>query len=192
MRNPSHALLAVVGTSLAITAASCESQAGLERFDSMVTEDLIRKGCEHNLPFTFSTRHTADKRCYKADFHFPAEHPECNAYVSITVCSAGKLLDPEKYRQWKNEVKQQHEAKTGQMQLSSFLFPNIGKRAVVGMGLGPGAGGDSLVFTTNDGSYDVKVEQGNRLSEAVTGPNVVCQKIAREICRRYDKQQGSL
>jgi len=159
--------------------------------DSIITEELVRSGCKNALPFSFTTEHTIGRRTYHADFEFGPEHPECSTFVTITICRVGKLLDPAEYETTKKQVREKDKKNPPDRQLEPLMFPAIGKRAMVGLVLGPGGGGDWLVFTTSDGRFDIKVEQGNRWSEGVEGPIVLCDRIARDICSKYDSLEGN-
>ncbi|MBN1919069.1 MAG: hypothetical protein JW889_14280 [Verrucomicrobia bacterium] len=159
-------------------------------FDSIVTENLIRHGCENEVPFEFGTSESPGERCYSAGFVFGPDYPNSHAYVSVTVARAGKLLDLREYHRFKRKVRMEDKDQPHDMQWGSSLFPDIGRRAMVGLVLSPNGGGDAVVFTTSDGRFDIKVEQGNHLAKGLEGPNVLCGKIAREVCRLYGSKPG--
>ncbi len=187
-----HTIVLFAGALLITAAYSCSKSDAFRPFDTIVTEDLVRNACKHDVPpFSFGVKQADGQRVYGVASNFGPEHPECNAYVTVTVCKAGKLLDVTEYEKSKTEIKERDMKNPDDMRLEPFLLPDIGKRAMAGFALGPGGGGDWLIFTTSDGRYDVKVEQGNRLSEGVQGPTVLCDKIARDICTAYDSRDGS-
>jgi len=186
MTRHSNRSLALWPIYLAVVLVSCLPQSRFAAFDPIVTEDLIREGCEHDIPFEFAMSQTPTKRSYDATFLFGPEHPECSAYATITIARAGVLLDPERYEWHKRIVRNMDKDNPPDMRWAPYLLPNIGRKAIAGFALGSGGGGDFLVFTTSDGRFDVQIEQGNRLPEDMDGPGVLCEKIAREISRRYN------
>lgn len=169
---------------------SCARRTGLELFDPIVTEEVIRDGCENDIPFEFGQEESQGQRSYSATFSLGPDHPESHAYAEVTVAPAGKLLKLREYRRHKREILKLDKESPPDEQWAPALFPDIGKRAMVSFIVSPNGGGGAVVFTTNDGRYDVKVEEWNHLAEGVEGPTVLCVKIATEICRLYDSRRG--
>jgi len=167
--------------------SSCSNRDAFSSFDSIVTEKLIRTNCKLEVPFAFTDERSSVLRKISANFLFGEQCSECNTYIAVRIATAGELLDQTEYELHRNQVKEADSDRPADMRMESFLFPNIGRRAMASVVLSPNGGGYTLVFTTSNGRFDVEIEQSSRLEKDVHGPEVDVDKIAITISDSYDK-----
>ena len=160
---------------------------GPKCFDKRITPRLIASVCGKDVPFSFSSVRRWTEVEYRVLFTFKTDDPEISASITIVVAPAGRYLKPSEYEREKAKTIESDRKEPPEMRWTPDLFPEIGRRARVGLALGPGGGGDTTIFTTSDGWFDVSVSQSNRLKEGIAVPDLDMRKLTRMISDLYDK-----
>jgi hypothetical protein len=160
-----------------------------EIWDPLVTRDFVAEGCANEVPFSYEARTDQESRVYRTVFDLKTDDAGLFCHLIVTIGPGGTLLPTEDYEKALKEAERMdRERSDSDSNLVESFFPEICRRAQIGFILSPNGGGGSTTFTTNDGRFDVCVEQGNHLSDKVTDPGVNTTALARVLSDRYDQQ----
>ena len=184
--------LAISATFLAIFISStlfvtvCSSNTGrteYEFFDSYINNEFVTHTLHQNYPLDFIVENRNNTRSYSYTLKFKQTHDNQYYLFSLVVAKAAVLLNPDEYRADYKEFIEHHSASEVETK-----FPKIGKRAEKETGFfGPGGSSYSIVFTTSDGQFDVKLVVSMLLPENVDSPNIDIRRVAQLVSAEYDK-----
>lgn len=188
--NSAHTHLASVGALLFLTlltgCSSQESNTLDHPFDSIITKKFIRGQCEQSVTFTLQKMLDDGRFNATAAFEIAPGEPEFVCRLDITVAPHGVLLDPDAYEQARAKLRASDAELPAERHMEAMIFPDIGKRAMLGFALGPGGGGTTVLFTTSDEKYDVAVDYSQRGREGLPDPGLDRLEVARTVSRAYD------
>jgi len=157
----------------------------LALFDKVVTKSLIAQGFSGPQAFHFRRSQEADRRTYESICVLPLSKADQHYVIAITAAPSGKLLDAAEYEKRRGAFLASDTEES--RRVLDRDFPNIGLRALRHQGsFGPGGASYSLLLTTSDGRFDIRIAVSNLLSGTIPDPGFDSTKIARLIACRYD------
>jgi hypothetical protein len=179
MNKVSLAIIAFTLISASSNAGEPQTTPSFESFDRIITPELIANHCTGICKFDLKI-HNLDKpkaRLYFSLFDLDTTDREVFYRCTITVTTAGDLLDPQKYQESKRVAE-------AEGILKDYFLP-IGIRAIWEPSFGPGGGGASITFTTQDSMYDIKVSILNNLRKGMNRPEINLRHLTESISAAY-------
>ena len=174
-------LCALIGCSRRVGAPAYAQQ-----FDELINRELIQQAVGNRVEFSFTKTHSPTQLEYQIGFPLGTTNAGMYSYGWVCVAPAGHLLDVSKYEKRRSQIAEMDTHRPPDERLGPMMFPPLGKRAAVGIVYGPNGGGETIVFTTSDGNFDVEVSQRNHSKKEQKVPTLDTGKLAEELCKRYD------
>ena len=155
-------------------------------FDSIITKRFVKGRCATSVNVTLQKKLEDGRFTATAEFEIAPDEPEFLCRLAVTVAPQGSLLDPAAYENARAKVRESDARLAEEEQIESAIFPDIGRRAMQGIALGPRGGGTTVLFTTSDDKFDVSVDYTMRTREGLPDPGLDCLEVARTVSRAYD------
>ena len=172
----------IVGLFFLTVCSSNPAANNFEFFDFYINDEFVKNTLSQNFPLDFKIEDVDNARSYSYTLRFIKTNKYQYYGFGVVVAKAGIFLDAEKYNIEFKKIFQQNPAKV------ETEFPHIGKHAEMEPGFfGPGGSSFSLVFTTSDGKYDVRLVISMLLPNKVDSPDIDLKHAARIISVAYDK-----
>lgn len=165
-----------------------------ELFDAIISKEILTGKDVQRNRFSLETDQEGDVRRYVFEFKFKKSRPIQHYICALSVAKAGVFIDSKRYHdEYRHYKKEYMKTNPGQWKrLLQHKFPGIGRRAQYGpITAGPGGAAYDLSITTTDGMYDIKITISNLMPNAIEGPNLDMEQIAKTISDRYNLAVGT-
>lgn len=157
----------IITSLLAVAIVACSRQPSTtaseyplaHHFDEIITRKLMDSFSATSRAYEFTQQEEPEGSTYRFDWnvHDPVDST-IHAYVEITIAPEGVFLSEEDYAQFRT-------AMINNGLLDDEPLPDTTARLAWSSGIGPNGGGETIVATTGDNKYDIRLIQSYHLNE---------------------------